>query len=262
MTRKTIAAVASQRRRPQDAARCQRLAGARARSAGGDGGDGGAGGVCAGGDVGGLDRVGRVDCVDRVDWVDCVDRAVGVPSRTALTASTGSRGTSWLGDPLSGVAAGMTVVRCSSGGGAPEGVPRFGGPLGASGADRPPSSLVTARAGRPGARRALRPAGGAEHVRLHQVVPTARPADLHDVYRELREPGGQQDQFFGGARRSGHRAQVIAEDPRDQRELLLAADRTRHRTAPAVKLRGPQQIGIGVADFRDPGSAAVHLGQQ
>lgn len=261
MTRKTIAAVASQRRRPQDAARCQRRAGARARSEGGAGGDegvGGAGGVCAGGGVDGLDRVGRVDCVDRVDWVDCVDRAVGVPSRTALTASTGSRGTSWLGDPPSGVAAGMTVVRCSSGGG----VPRFGGPLGASGADRPPSSLVTARACRPGARRALRPPGGAEHVRLHQVVPTARPADLHDVYRELREPGGEQDQLFGGARRSGHRAQVIAEDPRDQRELLLATDRTRHRTAPAVKLRGPQQIGIGVADFRDPGSAAVHLGQQ
>ena len=50
-----------------------------------------------------------------------------------------------------------------------------------------------------------RPRTAAEHVRLHQVIPTAGPAYLHHMYCELVVSGRQQDQFLGGTRRPRHR---------------------------------------------------------
>ena len=82
------------------------------------------------------------------------------------------------------------------------------------------------------------------------------------MHRELVETGRQHHQLLGCAGRSGDGAEVVAEHPRHQRELFLAADRARHRTGLAVVLRGAQQVGIGVADLRDAGASRVHLGQQ
>ena len=77
-------------------------------------------------------------------------------------------------------------------------------PRGLSGADGSwRSSLFTGRA-RAVARRSCAARLGrtrsTEHVRLHQVVPTAGPAYLHHMYCELVESGCQQDQFLGGTR--------------------------------------------------------------
>ena len=55
---------------------------------------------------------------------------------------------------------------------------------------------------------------------------------------------------------------MVAEHPRHQRELFLAADRAHHLAGLAVELRGPQQVRIGVAHLGDAGAARVHLGQQ
>lgn len=148
---------------------------------------------------------------------------------------------------------------------APAGTPpaEFGVAVDRSG----PSPLFTGRtrartARCPGARRALRGAGRTEHVRLDQVIPAAGPAYLHHMNGELAEPGGQQDQLLGGARRAGDGPQVVAKDPRDQGQLLLAADRAHHRTLLAVEFRGAQQVRIGVADLAHPGPPGVHLSQQ
>ena len=94
------------------------------------------------------------------------------------------------------------------------------------------------------------------------MIPTAGSADLDDVYRELLKTGGQQDQLLGTACRPGNSAQVLSEHPRDQGQLLFAADRAHHRTLLAVELRGPQQVGIGVTDLGDAGAAGVDRGQQ
>ncbi len=130
-------------------------------------------------------------------------------------------------------------------------------------------SLFTGRAhttarrlGPPRCARSLRGRDGAEHVRLDQMIPAAGAAYLHHMYGELVKAGCQQDQLLGGARRSGNGAQMVAEHPRHQSELLLAADRTRHRTGLPVELRGSQQIGVGVADLRDAGASRVDLRQQ
>ena len=102
----------------------------------------------------------------------------------------------------------------------------------------------------------------AEHIRLDQVIPAAGSAYLHHVDRELLEPGRQQHQLFGGAGRARHRTQMVAEHPRHQRELFLAADRAHHLARFPVKLRGAQQVRVGVTHLGDTGAARVHLGQQ
>ena len=105
-------------------------------------------------------------------------------------------------------------------------------------------------------------AGRAEQIRLDQMIPTAGPAHLHDVYRELRETGCQQDQLFGGTRRTGYRAQMVAEYPRHQRELLFPANRAHHWAELPVKFRRAQQVGIGVTHLGYAGSPRINLGQQ
>lgn len=55
---------------------------------------------------------------------------------------------------------------------------------------------------------------------------------------------------------------MITENPRHQRELLFAADRTHHRTLLAVKLCRAQQIGVGITDLRDAGAPRIDLSQQ
>src|SRR5271166_5925859 len=210
----------------------------------------------------------------------------GVPSRAALTSSIGSRS-----GIVSSVIAGMTAVGRASGAGPRGGAGRRitgGGSLtrsslarspGRAGARSAPPSLwmsVADRSGRsplltgraravsrrPGAPRSLGGTQRAEHIRLDQVIPAAGPAYLHHVYRKLFVAGGQHHQFLRGTGRTRNRAEVIAEHPRHQCQLLLATDRAHHRAGLAVVLRSPQQVGVGIADLRDTGAPGVHLGQQ
>lgn len=215
---------------------------------------------------------------------------VGGLSRAALTSSIGSA----CREDRSSVTGGMIVVIRSSGGtwrrgpaderasSGPPGFPRawstpsVAGPPEASLDDwwwRP--SLFTGRAGavarRPrsscpsrGPWRSRRPRWTcrAQDIRLDQVIPTAGPAHLHDVHRKLREPGGEHDQLLGGPRRARDRAQVLAEHPGHDCQLLLTADRADHSARFPVKLCGAQQIGICVTDLGDAGAPRVHLGQQ
>jgi len=207
-----------------------------------------------------------------------------VPSNAALTASIGSRSPA----ALSSVTGGRIVVNRSSGGtggrwpgepgsggalpplASPAGhfdPPPVAGPLGTSVADRSwCSPLFTGRAGtvarRPRSAGALGRASRAEHIRLDQVIPAAGPAYLHHVNREFLVTGCHQNQLFGGSCRARYRAQLIAEHPRHQRELLLPADRAHHRTGLPVKLRGAQQIRVCVTHLGYAGAPQVHLGQQ
>ncbi len=101
-----------------------------------------------------------------------------------------------------------------------------------------------------------------QHVRLHQVIPTAGPTYLHHMYCEFVIAGRQHDQLFCCARRTRHRAKMLTEYPRHQRELLFSADRAHHGTRLAVELRGTQQVGIGITDLRDTGAPRIDLCQQ
>jgi hypothetical protein len=179
-----------------------------------------------------------------------------VPSNAALTTSIGAGPPSRTG--------GSTVVSRSSGGTAGRG--RWA-PLGARAPRRPAAfwtssadrcwrpSLFTGRTrgfarGRGSSRPArLRGTGRTEHIRLDQMVPTAGPAYLHHVYCELVEAGRQQDQLLCCAGGTRHRAQMVSEYPRHQRQLLLTADRAHHRTGFSVELRGAQQVRIGITDL-------------
>src|SRR5579884_2465403 len=209
-----------------------------------------------------------------------------VPSSAALTSSIGSRSP---GD-VSSVTGGRTVVSRSSGGMGRDRRGEVGGRPALPA--RPPSSLrlgapppallgtpvlgrswcpslFTGRSGAvarcPGAARPPRRscwACCAQHVRLDQVIPAAGPTYLHHVYRKLVETGCQQDQLLRGARRAGHRPQMVAEYPGHQRQLLFAADRAHHLTELSVIFGGTQQIGVGVTHLGDAGASGVHLGQQ
>ena len=55
---------------------------------------------------------------------------------------------------------------------------------------------------------------------------------------------------------------MIPEYPRNQGQLLFAADGAHHRTGLAVELGRPQKIGVGVTDLRDTGAPRVDLGEQ
>lgn len=181
--------------------------------------------------------------------------------KAAVTASTCSRRTV---DAATSDTTGMTAVWCSSGGiWRPSALCRA--PVGER--SGPSSSLFTGRARArtarsPSAGRALRGAGRSEHVRLDQMVPTAGPADLHHMDGELVETSRQQDQLLSASRGPGDGTEVLAENPRNQGELFLAADGTHHRTELPVELGGAQQIRVGIADFGDTGSTGVDLSQQ
>lgn len=94
------------------------------------------------------------------------------------------------------------------------------------------------------------------------MVPAAGAAHLDHVDGERLLAGCQAVEFLGGPGGPGHLAELLAEYPRDDRELLFPADRADHVAALAVELRGPQQVGAGVADFRDTASPRVDLGEQ
>lgn len=104
--------------------------------------------------------------------------------------------------------------------------------------------------------------GRAEYIRLHQMVPAARATYLDDMHREFFVRLCHPNQFLGCARRPGRLAEPIAEHPRNQRQLLFPADRAGCLTAPAVELRGPEQIRIRVAHLRDTDPPRVHIGKQ
>ena len=60
----------------------------------------------------------------------------------------------------------------------------------------------------------------------------------------------------------GDGTEVLAENPRNQGELFLAADGTHHGTELPVEFGGAQQVRVGIADFGDSGAAGVDLSQQ
>lgn len=103
---------------------------------------------------------------------------------------------------------------------------------------------------------------GTEHIGLNQVVPTAGPADLDDVHRELLLGSCEADELVRGSRRAGQCAQLLPEHPRNMRELLFPADRTDDVTATSVELGGPEQVRVCVTDCGDTRPARVHLGEQ
>ena len=77
-----------------------------------------------------------------------------------------------------------------------------------------------------------------ENVRLHEVVPAAASAHLDHVDGEFLLAGCQAGQLFGSTRGTGNRPEFVAEDPRNNSQLLPAADRAHHVAAPAVELCG------------------------
>lgn len=94
------------------------------------------------------------------------------------------------------------------------------------------------------------------------MVPAAGAAHLDHVDRECLLAGCQAIEFLGGSGGPGHLTELLAEHPRNKRELLFPADRADHVAALAVELRGTQQVGTGVADFRDTASPRADLGEQ
>ncbi|AHK34975.1 hypothetical protein Pd630_LPD07790 [Rhodococcus opacus PD630] len=94
------------------------------------------------------------------------------------------------------------------------------------------------------------------------MVPAACPAHLDHVNRELLLSGRETHQLLGRTSRTRHRAQLVTEDPGDQSQLLLTADRAHHITALAVELCGTKQVGAGVTHLRDTRPARVDLGQE
>ena len=94
------------------------------------------------------------------------------------------------------------------------------------------------------------------------MVPAATAADLDDVHRELLAGLGQPDEFLRCASRARDRSEAVSVDPGHERQLLFAADRTRDLAPPAVELRRPQQVWVGVAHFGDVDTARIDVGQQ
>lgn len=94
------------------------------------------------------------------------------------------------------------------------------------------------------------------------MVPAAGAAHLHHVDGERLLAVCQAVEFFGGSGRPGHLAELLAEHPRNESDLLFSADRADHIAALAVEFRGPQQVGAGIAHFRDAASTGVDLGEQ
>lgn len=94
------------------------------------------------------------------------------------------------------------------------------------------------------------------------MVPAAGAAHLHHVDGERLLAVCQAIEFFGGSGRPGHLAELLAEHPRNESDLLFSADRADHIAALAVEFRGPQQVGTGIAHFRDTASTGVDLGEQ
>ena len=210
------------------------------------------------------------------------------PSRAALTASMGSRSfgsrsSRTAGRIAVGLSSGGTGPRAAClappGGGADAGRGRGAGsacrggcapsapdPCGFSAAERSlRPSLFTGRTralARSSGSTCLRGTRCAQHIGLDQVIPFAGSAYLHHVYRKFVVTRRQHDQLLITAGRTRHRAEMVTENPRHERELLLAAYRAHHRTRLAVELRGAQQIRVGVTHFADASPPRVDLGQQ
>ena len=85
---------------------------------------------------------------------------------------------------------------------------------------------------------------------------------IHDQLRLLLNSG--ELQAWNNKHHKGKLAvtELVAEHPGHQGQLFLAADRAHDRAGLAVKLRGAQQVRVGVTDLRDTRAAGVDLGQQ
>ncbi len=68
------------------------------------------------------------------------------------------------------------------------------------------------------------------------MIPTAGTTDFHDVNRELLLRRRKANEFVSCARRTRECPQLLAEHPRDEGELLLAADRACDVATAAVEL--------------------------
>jgi hypothetical protein len=101
-----------------------------------------------------------------------------------------------------------------------------------------------------------------ENIRLNQMVPATGSAHLDHVNRKLLLSGCETHQLLGRPSRTRHRAQLVAEDPGNQGQLLFPADRAYDVTALAVEFRGSKQVWAGITDLRDACPARVDLGQQ
>ncbi len=103
---------------------------------------------------------------------------------------------------------------------------------------------------------------GPEDIGLDEVVPTARPAHLDHMDRELLLGRCEANEFVRRSRRPGQCPQLLAEHPGHQRELLLAADGAHHIAATSVELGSAKQVRICIADRCDTRPTGVDLGQQ
>lgn len=102
----------------------------------------------------------------------------------------------------------------------------------------------------------------AQHIGLHQMVPTAGAAYLDDVHRELFPRLGQPQQFLRSTGGTRHGPQPVAVDPRYESQLLFPADRACDLAPAPVELRRTQQVRIRIADFGDVHPPRVDVGQQ
>ncbi len=94
------------------------------------------------------------------------------------------------------------------------------------------------------------------------MIPAAGPAYLDDMDRELFPSLGEAHQLLGCASGSGHRPEVVAVDPAYERELFLPADGAGDLAPPAVELRRPQQVRVGITHLGDIDTARVDVSQQ
>ncbi len=101
----------------------------------------------------------------------------------------------------------------------------------------------------------------AQHVGLHEVVPSTCPAHLHDMDRELFLHQREPRDLLVAARRARDRAEPITEYPRYEGELFLTADRADNLAGAPVELRRPQEVGARIAGLGDSGPPRVDVGE-
>lgn len=99
------------------------------------------------------------------------------------------------------------------------------------------------------------------NVRLNKIVPPTGPAHLDDVDGELARRGVERLDLGHRSRRSVHSAEVLAEDPRHQRDRLFSTDGTDLVGLLTVELRSSHQVRVGVAHRFERCSAGSHTRQ-
>jgi hypothetical protein len=94
------------------------------------------------------------------------------------------------------------------------------------------------------------------------MVPPAAAADLHDMDGEVVVERCEAFELVPPACRTRRVPQRVAEDPRHERDALLAADRAGLLGGLAVKPRSLQQVRSGIADVRDRDPTGVDVREQ